>query len=383
VTYEPHSPRNVAILDFGAPNWADPATIEKFSRADVCIVMGHHLWMAGNSGHINVVEQLKALNPDLTIVGYVSVKSAHESGPTYHPDSFWYKWWFRTSPFFMETTEGDTASDWPNSRLINILDPACRQVQVETIVEMQTGSLNVFDGIFWDYFNNSLWIPAFMDVQGDIDLDGDGVAHYLDQDEMQAYRDAQELLVEAVRAELGEDFVQIFNGQRAYGDSSFAAMADGAWYELFPTLFFPDPDMANALDPAYEFSLMNVRPWFRTSNGGPFIVLGNPWINRYKDHNGEVQDINLGNVFRAVALVTDVHSVWNKNNYAYGWTDNDISLGQPLGPAVFEGDFIRRDFQYGKIEIEMTLGTYPNAFDYRIWCLGQLVEELSVPFHFP
>jgi len=67
----------------------------------------------------------------------------------------------------------------------------------------------------------------------------------------------------------------------------------------------------------------------------------------------------------------------------YSWTDNDITLGPPLGPPVFEGDFIRRDFKYGRVEIEMDSGRYPNPFDYRIWCLGQLVEKLAVPFRFP
>jgi hypothetical protein len=383
VTYEPHSPRHVAILDFGTPDWANPQTIENFSRADFCIVMGHHLWMAGNSGHINVIQQLRSLNPNITIVGYVSVKSAHLSGPTYNPDSYLYKWYYRTEPYFMWTTTGDTAQDWPNNRLINILKPGCRQAMIETIAEMQAQSLNVFDGVFWDYFNNSIWVPDWMTVEGEVDMDEDGIPHSSDPDEMQAFRDAQDSLVHELRIEMGSEFIQIFNGQRAYGDSLFASLADGAWYELFPTLFFPEPDIAHALDPDYEFSLLNVRPWFRDQNGGPFIALGNPWINRYRDHNDEVQDVNLGNVYRAVALVVDAYSLWNVGTYGYGWTDNDISLGPALGPPVFEGNFIRRDFEFGRIEIEMTSGAYPDAFDYRIWCLGQLVEELSIPFHYP
>ena len=88
-------------------------------------------------------------------------------------------------------------------------------------------------------------------------------------------------------------------------------------------------------------------------------------------------------VFRAVALVVDAYSVWNSGNYWYGWTDNEISLGDALGPATFEGNFIRRNFQYGRVEIEMTSGFYPDPFDYRIWVQGNLVEELSIPYHNP
>ena len=77
----------------------------------------------------------------------------------------------------------------------------------------------------------------------------------------------------------------IFNGQRAYADSNFAALGDGAYYELFPTLFFPDPDMQHALDPNWPFSLFNVRPWFRTVNGGPYIVLSSIWNTTFVDNN--------------------------------------------------------------------------------------------------
>ena len=81
---------------------------------------------------------------------------------------------------------------------------------IETIVEMQTQSLNVFDGVFWDYFNNSIWVPDWMDVEGDIDMDGDGIPHQIDQDEMLAYQNAQVSLVQELRNELGSEFIQIF-----------------------------------------------------------------------------------------------------------------------------------------------------------------------------
>ncbi len=383
VEYQVHSPRHVAITDFGWVDWSDQAIIERYSRADLLLVMGHHLWMGGSAADIDVITQLKAINPDITILGYVSAKSAHLSGPTQDPSSYWYKWYYRTEPYFMLTTAGEMAQDWPNSRLINILDPECRRVQIETIVEMQGESLNKFDGVYWDYFNNSIWVPPSMNIQGDVDLDGDSIPHDLDPDERQAYQDAQVSLVHALRDSVGVDFIQFFNGTRAYRDMEFAALADGAMYELFPTLSFPDPDMDHALDPNYEFSLFNVRPYFRTQNGGPFLVFANPWINRYADHNYVITDVILGDVFRAVALIMDGYSSWNVGSFSYGWSLQDISLGDPLGTPVFDGAFIRREFEYGNVEIEMTSGMYPNPFDYRIHLLGSLVEELAIPFHYP
>ena len=388
VEFQAHSPRHVAITDFSAVNWSDPAVIEKFSRADLCLVTGHHLWMGGQYEAVDAVQQLKALNPNLVILAYVSVKCAQLWGENADPRSFLSKWFFRTEPYIVYTTLGEIGQDWPTSRLINILDPGCRRVMIETIMEMQYGSLNVFDGVYWDYFNKSLWVSPDVENEGDPDMDADGIGHWDDPDEMAAYRAAQVELVTATRDSLGEGFIQFLNGQRAYADSSFAALGDGAYYELFPTLFFPDPDMQRALDPDWPYSLFNVRPWFRTVNGGPYIVLASTWFTAYTDNNGIATPIDTGDKFRAVALLGDFYSSWNSSpdgngSLVYGWTTHDVSLGQALGPAVFEDYFIRRDFQYGKVEIKMTSGKYPDPFDYRIWLLGDLVSELAIPIHTP
>ena len=388
VEFQVHSPRHVVITDLSPVDWSDPAVIEKFSRADLCLVMGQYLWMGGPSGAVDVVQQLKTLNPNIVILAYASVKSAELGGETADPSSFWYKNFYRTRPYIVYTTLGEIASDWPTNHLINILEPDCRRIMIEIIMEMQAGSLNVFDGVWWDYFNNVLWVSPDVENEGDPDMDGDGIGHWDDPDEMMAFRAAQIELISATRDSLGEGFIQVFNGQRAYSDSSFAALSDGLFYELFPTLFFPDPDMQHALDPDWPSSLFNMRPWVRTVNGGPYTVLTSAWFGAFHDNNGIVTPISTGDKFRAIALLGDFYSSWNSSpdgigGWVYGWSSHDISLGQPLGPAVFEDEFIRRDFQYGKVEIEMGSGAYPNPFDYRIWLLGELVSELAIPYHTP
>lgn len=388
VDFAVHTPNLVAITDGSSVNWANPAVIEKFSRADLCLIMSSHLWMGGTYENVNAVQQLKALNPDIVVIGYVSVKSAVIAGEFADPDSFWYKWYHRTAPYFVHTTTGDIAQDWPISRLINVLDPGCRAAMIETVMEMQANSLNVFDGIMWDYFNTALWVSPTVTSTGDPDMDGDGIGHWVDVDELAAYRQAQVDLVNAARDSLGEDFIQIFNGQRAYSDMAFAQLADGAFYELFPTLFFPDPNMKNALDPAYPYSLFNVRNWFRTRNGGPYLVLSSVWNTRYVDNTGVATQIITGDQFRIVSMLTGAYASWNTNPDGsaapvYNWTPRDVTLGEPLSAPVFEGNFIRRAFEFGNVELEMTTGRYPNPFHYRIWCLGELVSHLAVPYHTP
>lgn len=389
VRHAAHSPRVVAITDFSRIDFSEPGMIEKFARADLVQLKGASLWRGGLSGDIPVIDRMKEINPDIKVVGYVSAKATPKYQPSPSEDLFFQVWYERTMPYWVFTTAGDTAQDWATSRLINILDPACRGTMVSIVREFQETSLNRFDGVYWDYFNTMLWVPDNLDVIGDPDMDGDGIGHWSDADEMEAFRQAQVELVGALRDTMGAGFIQIFNGQRAYRDSVFAGLADGLMYELFPTLAFPDPDLQSALDLAQPISLFHVKNWLRNQNGGPFMVLENKNSTFFFDTAGDLTEIVSGNQFRAVAMLLDgALASWNSHAgstgiHTYGYPDQDICIGEPLGPPSFEDNFIRRDFQYGRVEIEMRSGAYPNPFHYRIWALGQLVEELSIPYHFP
>lgn len=388
ILHRPHSPRNIAITDWSAVNWSLPANWEKYSRADVFLAMSADLWSNAYRDE-PVIDRIKAHNPDIKVIGYISAKSAQLSGASPTANAFWREWFVRTQPYWVRTTTGDTAQDWPGNVILNILDPDCRTAMIETIMDFQATSANRLDGIMWDYFNYALWIyDGITTVTGDPDMDGDGIAHLSDLDEVLAFRDAQVALVSALRDSLGEGFIQIFNGQRAYSDSTFAGLADGVMYELFPTLGFPQPNMQNALNPSFLHNLYAVRGRLRSQNGGPYIVMFNPWRNQYNDQNGQITLLQTGNQFRVVAMLMDGYASWNSHDgstfsYTYGWTDNDICVGDPVGPPVYDGNFIRRDFQYGRVELEWKTGRYPDPFKYKIWSLGQLVEELRVPYHFP
>jgi len=388
ILHKPHSPRNIAITDWSAVNWSLPANWEKYARADVFLAMAADLWTDAYRNE-PVIPRIKAYNPDVKVIGYISAKTAKLSGAVPGSSAFWREWFVATQPYWVSTTTGDTAQDWPGNVIVNILEPDCRAAMIRTVLDFQRGSANQLDGILWDYFNHSLWVYTEMtNVTGDPDMDGDGIGHWSDPDELVAYRAAQVDLVTALRDSLGQGFIQIFNGQRAYSDSTFAGLADGLMYELFPTLGFPQPNMKNALDPAFTHNLYAIRNRLRTQAGGPYIVMSNPWRNQYGDHNGQVTLLQTGNQFRVVAMMMGGYASWNSHDgstfsYTYGWTDNDICVGEPVGPPVYDGNFIRRDFQYGRVELEWKTGRYPDPFKYKVWSLGQLVEELRVPYHFP
>jgi len=379
-----HSPANYAILDWDVQQWWLPETVERLAKGDFVALTGSFVWGNAGAEALAPISQIQARNGGAPVIAYVSAKNSlfvWEDPETLYP--YEHTWWERTRPYWSYTTTGDTLTDWPGKPVLNILDPACREAMISTIVDYQRSSVNKFDGVFWDYFNKKLWIAPGAVFEGEPDLDGDGIPHEEDEDEKAAFQAAQVSLVEALRDSLGEGFIQFFNGQRAYGDPAFCALSDGTLYELFPTLFFPDPDMRNALDPSYENSLFNVIDWPRTQNGGPYILLANRWQNYFVDHNYQPTYINHGNSFRAVGLLTGCYSVWNRGTTSYGWTDNDINLGQPVGPTVIDGDVYTRDFDFGRLELILTSGNYPNPYDYTIWIHKVLVEQLAIPYHFP
>ena len=386
VDHTVHSPRNYAALHWSTHDWSDEALIERIARADLLCVEAEVLWSEPPSGGPSVVERIKAVNPDCTVVGYVSVQMVRLDWADAPLGTYARTRWDALRPFWCYTTTRDTLQSWPKKVNVNILNPDCRDAIVAIIADFQEHSGTAFDGVLWDYFNNGIWIPNSVDVTGDPDLDGDGIPMMSDPDELAAYKAACVDMVVSLRERLGEGFIQIFNGQRAYTDSTFAALSDGIDYELFPTLGFQAPDkMRKAMDPAVPNSLWNARRWPRTVNGGPYLLLEN--INRahYYDDNYVLTPLNPGDSFRAVSLLIDgCYPVWDDFvDHLFGWPDVVHSLGAPLGPTRIEGDVFTREFTYGDVRLDMGSGAWPNPFNFRIRINGNVVEELAIPYHFP
>lgn len=386
VMHYPHSPRNVAINDWITSDFSAADSFEKYARADIVVLTALYLWGYPPNESRRVIEGIKAVNPDCRIVGYVPAKNSKFAWENPNsPFPFTYTWWQRTRPYWAFTTAGDTLSDWYGNVTLNILEPGCRDAMVSTIVDMQRASNNKFDGVFWDYFNTSLWIAPGITFDGEPDLDGDGVRHWNDADELAAFKAAQVALVTALQDSLGPNFLQVFNGQRAYMDSTFASLGDGMFFEAFPELFFPRPlTMASAMSPSYPNNVFRLREWPRKTNDGPYQIFASWQSNVYYDYQGQLKEINLGNQFRVVALLSDGYSAWCPgSNWNYGWTNVDVSLGEPLGPTVIDGIYYSRDFKYGRVEMIMDNGYHPDPFDYTIRVNGRIVEQWARPYHFP
>ena len=361
----------IAIVDWGAVDLTDPAVVQDFAQADFIVLETAYLLNGRrNAGGIAAI---KELNPDVRIVGYVS---AHASWLSWgDPDAdlerseyYTRDWYEATEPYWSYTTTGDTMCSWPGKVLLNVLDPDCRAAMVGVLADHWTAHDNVLDGIFWDHFNHFLWVPNDIEgVEGLMDLDGDGITHREDEDEMAAYRIAVEDLVRRARRALGNDVIQIANGQRAPADSNFAALLDGMFYEDFPAYNYTGEKMRQALDREVPNNLFAAHSWCRTQNGGPWLILSN-WDRFYApDDDGNVVAWRRSDFNRVVGLLSGCLSVYYPSaSYRYDWPEVELELGLPLAEAVQTGDLVSREFENGTVLLDFGAATGQIPFGFAI-----------------
>ncbi len=380
-----HSPNTYAAHHWGPSGWESSELPEQLARADVVTITARVYWDNGPMEALGIVDAIKAINPDCTVLGYVPVHGIPHFYGTEPEGSFGRQLYDATLSYWSYTTTGDTLSSWPAVVEVNILDPDCRAAMVSTYVDYYAQSVTKFDGIFWDYFPDAVWIPDFVGCEGEADMDEDGIPQQEDPDEMAAYDAAQEDFIALMRGAMGDTFPLVFNGVRAQRDSVFAALSDGINYEIFPTLRFPEPRTDAAMDVDLEYSLWHSTTWPRTQAGGPFILLEDIQRYNYVDHEGQITRLESGNIFRVIGLLIDnIYPVWEPaGSHAFGWPELPLSLGDPLGPTVINGDVYTRQYTYGDVWMEMKGGDWPDPFRYRITIDGEIVEELDRPYHHP
>lgn len=379
----------IAVLDYqllGDLN--DPAVMAKYARADLLITQPELFW--GRPGLAEKMSQLRSANPNLRIVGYFRTKCIRQGWASIDraTQSYLYDLYHAGLPYLSHTTTGDTVQDWPGVANIDFTDPAARGALLDVFESYQKDSAAKFDGIFWDYFSPALWIsPDVTTMEGEPDMDGDGVAHAQDIDEQAAFRDAQDDWVHELRSRMGDQFLQIANGARALRDSTFAGLFDGMLYEIFPIVgFAQDAPYLHALDPAVPNNLWAARGWLRTQNGGPWQILENTWIPRMMDQNSVMRPLNLGDVNRAVALLTDATVIHYdlSGSYRAGMPDVEVSLGAPLGGVTVSGNVYTRAFEQGSVTLTMASGRYPLGFSFAINTEEQdLVQAISPGYIYP
>ena len=192
-------------------------------------------------------------------------------------------------------------------------------------------------------------------------------------------------MIKGLREALGSNIVQIVNGNRAATDSLFTGLVDGMMYEHFPEVGFWGQRMQQALDPAVPHNLFAASDWPRTENGGPWLILANKYRFSFRDDFGASVNYRRAEFSRVAAALTDCYVSYHSDDQKmhYGWPEVDFNLGQPVGQAVFADGEISRDFEYGRVSLQMTHGDGSLPFDFEIHESGTLVQSLAFPTHFP
>jgi hypothetical protein len=220
-------------------------------------------------------------------------------------------------------------------------------------------------------------------MDGEPDIDGDGVPYDQDADEQQAFRDAQHGWVSDAERIFGPGFIQIANGESALIDSTLAARIDGMFYEQFPgTAFGTSGRFRSALDSVRYNNLWAARDWPRRRNGGPWLILSQMnHVGYYRDENGAWLPVDAGELTRALALLTGGTAVTydDSGRRSAGIPDVEYDLGAPLGPVQVAGDVYRRAFEHGRIELYMGSGDYPEPFDFQVLRNGRVIQDIDFP----
>ncbi len=382
VDWHAQSPAQPAIHAWQTIDWDDEKKMEEMARANMLILTSSFILGNTELDDPGLFDRIRQHNPDIKIIAYILAKNIHLSWESTN-NEFTHALYDSLRPYWSFTTTGDTLQDWDRQVVLNILNPNCRDALVGEHVRWLKNSIHQFDGVFWDYFNNTIWVPAWLDVEGDPDMNGNMIPMANDPEEIDAYRSACTDMVTAMQDSMGPGFIQIFNGQRAYADSTFASLGDGMNYELFPVVFFSqDQGMSKALDPDYEYNVFRTVHWPRSTNGGPYVLLENIQKNYYiSSVDGLAHELVMGKIMRAVALLTGATPVFGGHHY--GWPYSHISIGEPLGPAVETINGFTRQFQYGDIEIVWRTGSMPLPFDYTIRAQGAIIEQMQIPYEYP
>ena len=378
----------MAIMDFETNAFHTREDVERYAQANLLALDASYLWVREENA--GAVDRMKALNPDLKVVAYINAHTCwfqweDRVNPDDPANPYAHDWYTATRPYWVWTTTGDTMSTWPGKVMLNITDSACRTAMIDVIVKYHDVGLNRIDGVYWDHFSEYLWVHPDVENEGEPDLDGDGIGFNDDSDEQMDFLAAQEALVHELRAALGDDFIQIFNGARALHDPEFAALGAGMQYEIFPNVGFGgESPMAQALDTTHPNNLFAARNWPRSLNGGPWLILSNERTVRILLGGGGWIDYRLAEMNRIVALITDTLVSYHEDGrHIYGWPEVEFDLGAPVGEVTRDGNTFNRAFANGSVTLTLTDNHPLLPFDFEVIQDGETIQSFVYPYPDP
>jgi|GEM_PF-3459756 len=326
----------------------NPEKLQDAAQAEMVILPIDWCFSPESEG---ILEELRQLNPGIQIIGYQVMLGVYTLWPdtSYLQATLPYKldYYQAVTNEWASTTTGDTLMIWRDLILLNPIDGdeinrSLIDTMIDLIVEYQSQTGDALDGIMHDYFMYRPYInPTIRDlVEGEIDLNGNGVIIDEDTGEQALFYAWQKEYAREIRNRFGEDFIQVGNGRPPQEDAELAAILNGIFYENFPNLRWQLTDRDGLL----RLLQHQEEGFLSTAKGRTWSILTN-------EYGGKNNLFCLVSSMLADCFYTEMHSPY----LFTGWTI-DIRAGAPQQSTILEGRIdsmltVKRAFDLGEARI--------------------------------
>lgn len=314
----------------------DQASIDTLAKYDVLV-------LSPEQGVVRreVINTIKAKNPDIILLAYVPSESWNEAW-TKFPANTLYKdfrvqddWWLRGS-------NGSIVSNWPGLKNVNL-----SQGWSDYILEFIKNNIlsqGIWDGVFFDIVNDGVSHVN----GGDIDLNRDGIKD--DSNLLNAeWQKRTVYLFNAARERLPVKYL-LMNGSSL---PIFQEYMNGRMYETFPTPWEAGGNWSGIMTGLKRNQTMNTKPQLYIFNSNT-------------NNTGKKTDYKKMRFGLASSLMVDnvyfSFDYGDKDHNQTWWYDEyDVDLGEATGAAnsqnggvQFTNDVWRRDFTNGIVLVNPT-----------------------------
>ncbi len=195
----------------------------------------------------DIIGRLKSINPEIKIVGYLGLLNVSQlwaDTATVRENTPYEMDFYNLSlERWAWTTTGDTLSIWPGSVFLNPFRDGSPDIDfiveiVDLIERYRAQRESSLDGIMHDYFMYKPYINYQLEgqVEGEVDLDGNGIAIGDDPAERSMFLEWQIRYAGEIRSRFGPDFIQVGNGRVPQENAELAGFLNGIYYEYFPNM---------------------------------------------------------------------------------------------------------------------------------------------------
>jgi hypothetical protein len=346
-------PEKGILHDLAFLSW-DAEMIREASEADMIIFP---VACCYSPYALEIIAEIKRLNPHSVILGKHTILGVNPLWPDTNrlrlTRPYEIDYYETVEDHWSYTTAGDTLMLWSDIIFLKpILDGELNRSLITDLLDLmqryQIEFGNVLDGVVYDYLMQSLYINYTIRdrVEGEPDLDSDGIPFIDDPDEAAHLIEWQREYIIEMRSRFGDDFILVANGPLGQNNADIAGLLNGLFFEAFPNNNRGYTDREGLL----RLLRFQEEGYLRKSRGRTWTIVTN-------------NDGGQNNLFCCIAslLAGCFYTELYGRSAFEGWT-LDITAGTPRSEYSMEGDidgqlWVKRRFSRGEARISfVTIG---------------------------